>query len=82
MTFAVFAALGATACQSVSNSLTPDVVYYNGKIATVNAKFEMVQAVAVSGDRIVALGSNEDMQALASEDTRLTCPRLLVHFLC
>ena len=48
VTFAVFAALGATACQSVSNSLTPDVVYYNGKIATVNAKFEMVQAVAVS----------------------------------
>ena len=71
VTFAVFAALGATAFRAVSNSLAPDAVYYNGKIATVNAKFEMVQAVAVSGGRIVALGSNEDMQALASEDTRL-----------
>ncbi|MCZ6645676.1 MAG: amidohydrolase family protein, partial [SAR324 cluster bacterium] len=69
--FAVFAALGATAFQAVSNSLAPDVVYYNGKIATVNAKFEMVQAVAVSAGRIVALGSDEDVRALASEDTRL-----------
>ena len=62
---------GATACTPVSNSEAPDAVFYNGKIATVNADFEMVEAVAVNEGRIVALGSSADVQALASDETRL-----------
>ena len=34
-----------------SDALAPDVVFHNGKIATVNAEFEMVEAVAVHDGR-------------------------------
>ena len=68
---AVIVALGAAACGQVSNPGAPAVVYHNGKIATVNASFEMVEAVAVSEGRIVAVGSDEEVQALASDETEL-----------
>jgi predicted amidohydrolase YtcJ len=69
--YAVFAIFGATACTPVSDSGAPATVFYNGKIATVNASFEMVEAVAVTEGRIVAVGSSADVQALASNKTRL-----------
>ena len=69
--FAAIVALGVAGCTQVSNSGAPDIVYHNGKIATVNANFEMVEAVAVDEGRIVALGSSADVQALASDETRL-----------
>ena len=68
---AVIAVLSAAACGQVSNPGAPAVVYHNGKIATVNANFEMVEAVAVSEGRIVAVGSDEEVQALASDETAL-----------
>lgn len=70
--FTVVVAFGATACMQASNSAgAPAAVFYNGKIATVNANFDMVEAVAVNEGRIVALGLNDDIQALASDETRL-----------
>ncbi len=49
----------------------PDVIYHNGKIVTVDDDFTIVEAVAVTAGKVVALGSNADIQALASEETRL-----------
>lgn len=70
--FTVIAAFGATACTQAPNSaMAPAAVFYNGKIATVNANFDMVEAVAVNEGRIVALGLNDDIQSLASDETQL-----------
>ena len=43
----------------------PDAIYFNGKVATVNSKFAIVQAFAVLGDKFVAVGTNAEIQALA-----------------
>ena len=48
-----------------------DVVLTNGKIITVDGKFTIAQAVAIRGDRFVAVGSNADITKLAGASTRL-----------
>jgi predicted amidohydrolase YtcJ len=47
-----------------------DLVVSNGKIVTVDERFTIAQAVAVRGDRIVAVGSNQDIARLAGPNTR------------
>ncbi len=49
---------------------SPDLVLYNGKIITVDDDFSITQAVAVKGDRIIAVGTNSDVRKLASSSTR------------
>jgi len=48
----------------------PDLILSNGKVITVDEKFSIAQAVAVRGDRIVAVGTNEDVLRLAGPGTR------------
>jgi len=48
----------------------PDLILSNGKIITVDERFSIAQAVAIKGDRIVAVGSNQDMARLAGPNTR------------
>ena len=48
----------------------PDLVFTNGKIVTVDERFTIAQAIAVRGDRIVAVGSNQDIGRLAGPFTR------------
>jgi len=48
----------------------PDLVLSNGKIITVDERFSIAQAVAIQGDRIVAVGTNQEMARLASANTR------------
>ena len=48
----------------------PDVILANGKIITVDDRFSIVQAVAIQGDRIVAVGTNQDIGRLAGPNTR------------
>jgi hypothetical protein len=47
-----------------------DVILSNGKIITVDERFTIAQAVAVRGDRIVAVGTNQEIAALAGPATR------------
>ena len=47
-----------------------DLVLSNGKIITVDERFTIAQAVAIAGDRIVAVGSNQDIGRLAGPSTR------------
>jgi predicted amidohydrolase YtcJ len=47
-----------------------DLVLSNGKIITVDDRFTIAQAVAIAGDRIVAVGSNQDITRLAGPNTR------------
>jgi predicted amidohydrolase YtcJ len=48
----------------------PDLVLSNGKIITVDERFTIAQAVAIKGDRIVAVGTNQEMAQLAGTNTR------------
>jgi predicted amidohydrolase YtcJ len=47
-----------------------DVVLTNGKIITVDNRFTIAQAVAIRGDRFIAVGSNADINKLAGPNTR------------
>ena len=48
----------------------PDLILSNGKIITVDERFSIAQAVAIKGDRIVAVGTNQDITRLAGPGTR------------
>jgi predicted amidohydrolase YtcJ len=48
----------------------PDLILSNGKIVTVDERFAIAQAVAIAGDRIVAVGANQDIAKLAGPQTR------------
>jgi predicted amidohydrolase YtcJ len=48
----------------------PDVILTNGKIITVDDRFSIAEAVAVRGDRIVAVGTNPDITRMAGPSTR------------
>jgi hypothetical protein len=48
-----------------------DLIVRNAKIATLDAQSTMAQAMAVSSGRIVAVGSNEQVQRLAGPSTRM-----------
>jgi len=47
-----------------------DLILANGKIITVDDRFTIAQAVAVRGDRILAVGSDADVAAFAATATR------------
>jgi predicted amidohydrolase YtcJ len=47
-----------------------DLILTNGKIITVDERFTIAQAVAIKGDRIVAVGTNQDVGRLAGPATR------------
>ena len=46
-----------------------DTILYNGKVLTVDAQSSVAEAVAVSGDRILAVGTNQEVLELAGPDT-------------
>jgi hypothetical protein len=47
-----------------------DVVLTNGKIITVDNRFTIAQAIAIRGDRFIAVGTNQDINRLAGAGTR------------
>lgn len=48
-----------------------DLVLVNGKIATVDDRFSMVQALAIRDRRVIATGSTESIRKLAGPQTRI-----------
>ena len=63
-------ALAATTATLRAQQPAPDMILSNGKIITVDDRFRIAQAVAVKGDRIMAVGTNQEMAQLASPNTR------------
>jgi len=47
-----------------------DLVVHGGRIVTVDARFRIAEAMAVAGDRIVAVGANAEILRLAGPKTR------------
>ena len=53
------------------NGQSADAVYTNGFIYTVNPDQAAAEALAVSDGKILAVGSNDEVQALVSDETRV-----------
>jgi predicted amidohydrolase YtcJ len=66
---AALLAIGAGAALRAQQA-PPDLVLSNGKIITVDERFTIAQAVAIRGDRIVAVGTNQEIGRLAGPGTR------------
>src|SRR5260370_38525320 len=63
------AAAGASGQQG--NLSTPDAIFYNGKIVTVDAGSNIQQAFAVKGEEFLAVGTTAKIRALAGKNTRI-----------
>jgi adenine deaminase len=49
---------------------TPDLILVNGKVFTSSASHPYADALAIRGERVVAVGSSKEIAALAGKDTR------------
>lgn len=63
--------VSAWAPVSAAPAATPDVVFLDGKIATLDAKGSTASAVAVKDGRFVAVGSTKAIRKLAGKKTRI-----------
>jgi predicted amidohydrolase YtcJ len=61
---------GCAAAPGPQGAEAPDLVLYNGKILTVDGDFSMARAVAIRGDRFVAVGSDDAVRSMAGPKTR------------
>jgi predicted amidohydrolase YtcJ len=67
-TVLAYAATNAALAQAPAPA---DVVFVNGKIFTADAGDRVVQGFAVSGDRFVAIGTDDEMRRYVSPQTRV-----------
>lgn len=78
---ALFTAVGCTrsavevqqepaSVQGVGAEGPADVILSNGKIITVDDEFTIAQAIAIKGDRVIAVGTTQDITRLAGPMTR------------
>ncbi len=61
-------AVSTTAC---TMERTADTIIINGKILTVDEQFTIAEAVAVRDDRIIAVGSSDEIRKLATPQCRI-----------
>lgn len=70
--FAMLAvSIQSTAVGTLIADEVPDQVFVNGKIVTVDDYFSIQQAVAIVGERIVAVGDNDAISDLAGPGTKV-----------
>jgi predicted amidohydrolase YtcJ len=51
-------------------SMTPDLIMFNGQIVTVDKYFSIAESVAIKDNKIVGIGLSADLKKLAGENTR------------
>src|SRR5688572_31690092 len=66
----VAALLAGVSVTFVAQQPVADLILSNGRIITVDERFSIAQAVAVRGDRIVAVGTDQELARLARPDAR------------
>lgn len=64
-------ALLSCACAAQALAADADTLLVNGKIVTVDDRFRIAQAVAIKGQRVVAVGGNEEVRKLAGGSTKV-----------
>lgn len=62
---------GASAEEGVRVELAPDLILVNGKVLTFDKDERVVEAVAIKRERILAIGSNDSIRALAGSRTEI-----------
>src|SRR5438093_1567834 len=70
MVVVVLSAITSTSIFIRAQQAAPDLILTNGKIITVDERFTIAQAVAVRGDRVVAVGASQEISQLAGPGTR------------
>jgi predicted amidohydrolase YtcJ len=60
----------AIAAPRLSGQQRADLILHNGRILTVDASFSTAQAVAVTGNKFTAVGSDADVMKLAGPNTK------------
>jgi predicted amidohydrolase YtcJ len=63
--------LAATILAASAQGQAPDAILHHGKIATVDKAFSIAQAVAIRGDSIMKVGTNEEVLATKGDVTKL-----------
>lgn len=56
---------------TIWNVVNPDYIFYNGSVYSADYNDNVYEAVAVSGNKILAVGSNEEILSLKCENTEL-----------
>lgn len=64
-------AIVVTVAAAAQPAAPPDLVLYGGTVLTVDRSFSHAEAVAIAGDRILAVGTSAAMRGLATSTTRL-----------
>lgn len=87
MTLPIRCGLGVVALLALAATLRaqpPTLILHHGRIATVDPDFRIADALAVDGEKLVAVGTNADVLALAGQDThtvdlagKFVCPGLI-----
>ena len=68
---AVLILAGVTFASATLGQESPGTIFLNGKILTVDDDFSVAEALAVTGNRVSAVGTGEEIEALAGTDTRV-----------
>src|SRR5262245_30740873 len=55
---------------AAAQQTAPDLILTNGKIITVDERFTIAQAVAIKGERVMAVGTTAEISRLAGPSTR------------
>jgi predicted amidohydrolase YtcJ len=66
--FLLIALLG---CSVAAAQTPPDLILFNGRVFGPNSPEEFAQAIAITGNRITAVGTNEEVLALAHGTRRI-----------
>ncbi|HXV36402.1 MAG TPA: amidohydrolase [Myxococcota bacterium] len=61
--------LGDTALAALSRERA-DLILHRGRVITIDPDFPSAEAIAIAGDRILAVGSDDDVLSLASAETK------------
>ena len=56
-------------CPGLVLAQAPDRIFYDGQILTVDDNFSIVSAIAIAGERIVAVGDTLEIRALVNDQT-------------
>lgn len=59
------------AAPELARAQAPEVIYHNAKVVTVNERFAIAEAVAVANGKVLAVGPNATVRALAGAQTKL-----------
>lgn len=59
------------ATQNLTSAVSPDLLFVNGKVMTVDQNFSIAEAVAVSGNKISAVGSSAELESLKGANTQV-----------